>query len=554
MKKILALLLSLLMLLSLPVLAEQAAPAGEEAPALQKDLMILFTSDVHCGIDQGFGYVGLAAIRDYYAKDNYVLLVDNGDAIQGEPVGTMTRGSAIIDLMNALKYDVATIGNHEFDYGMDTFMELSKKASFPYISANFTHNDELVFAPYQIFDLDGVKVAFVGVTTPTTFTSSTPTYFQDENGNYVYGFMEDESGAKLYEAVQKAVDDARDEGARYVICLSHLGIEASASPWMSSELLANTTGIDALLDGHSHSILESEMVRNKEGHEVPEAACGTKLQAVGYCKISAEDGSVKTGLLQWKAEVSAPELLGLSNEMSAPLEAATAALNESLAKVVARTQVDLIITDPATDVRVIRNLETNLGDLCADAYRAMSGADIALVNGGGIRQDIPAGDITMEQIYKVHPFGNKLCVAEATGQEILDALEWTSRNTPDENGGFLQVSGLSYEIHTDIPSTATSDDKGNFTGVTGKYRVQNVMVGDAPLDLEKTYTVASHNYMLKDGGDGTNMFMDNKIVLDEIMIDNQVLINYITENLGGVVGEQYGDIWGEGRIKVLPEA
>ena len=193
MKKFLALLLAMMMLMSVAALAEEATE-----PALTQDVVILFTSDAHCGIDQGWGYAGVAAIRDGLAKTNHVVLVDNGDAIQGEPVGTMTSGKALVELMNAVGYDIATIGNHEFDYGMENFLDLAKNvAKYPYISANFSYNDELVFDPYIIKEFDGVKIAFVGVTTPKTITSSTPVYFQDENGNFVYTFKQDDTGEKL---------------------------------------------------------------------------------------------------------------------------------------------------------------------------------------------------------------------------------------------------------------------------------------------------------------------------------------------------------------------
>lgn len=552
MKKLLGILLALMMLLGCVASAEEAAPA------LTKDVVVLFTSDVHCGIDQGFGYAGLAAIRDTMKESNHVVLVDNGDSIQGEPVGTMTTGEALIDLMNTVGYDVAIPGNHEFDYGMDRFLELTKKANFPYISANFNKDGELIFAPYVIKEFDGVKIAFVGVTTPKTLTSSTPKYFQDEEGNFVYGFMQDETGEKLYAAVQSAVDAAREEGAAYVVVMGHMGNETECQPWTYADVIGNTNGINAFLDGHSHDT-DQVVMKNKDGEDVIRSACGTKLGGVGYLRIAAKDGSLSSGLYTWDNDVSAPALLGINNYASEAVTAATATLNEKLAEVVAKSAVDLTINDPeAVDengkpIRIIRNAETNLGDLCADAYRAMSGADVALVNGGGIRVSIPAGDITLGDILKVHPFGNALCVVEATGQQILDALEWTARAVPGENGGFLHVSGLTYEIHTYIESSAKADENTMFAGVEGEYRVKNVKVNGEDLDPEKTYTVASHNYLLKNGGDGTNMFMNCTVLQDEVMLDNQVLINYITDTLGGVVGEQYANPYGEGRIVAVPE-
>ena len=556
MKKLLTCILALGLMLTSPVMAETEAPAEG---GLSKDLVILYTSDVHCGVDQGFGYVGLKAVRDSLeAAGNYTLLVDDGDSIQGEPLGTMTTGEADIDLMNAVGYDIAIPGNHEFDYGMDRFLELTEKAEFPYISCNFNKEGELVFDPYIIKEFDGVKIGFVGVTTPKTLTSSTPKYFRDENGNFIYGFLQDETGEGVYKAVQKAVDDARAEGAQYIVVMAHLGNEAECSPWTYAEVIENTNGIDFFLDGHSHDT-DQLVVKNKDGEDVIRSACGTKLGGIGWAKITV-DGELSAGLYSWNNDVSAPELLGIKNEISDVLDAETAELDEALQTVVAKSAVELTIYDPeAVDgegkpIRIVRRAETNLGDLCADAYLDQSGADIAFVNGGGIRISLPKGDITLNDILKVHPFGNSMCVIEVTGQQILDALEWGAHAMPGENGGFLQVAGLTYEIHTYIDSTCTQDENSMFTGVTGEYRVKNVMVGGEPLDLEKTYTLASHNYMLKNNGDGYTMFAGANILQDEVKLDNQVLKDYITGTLGGVIGEEYADPYGQGRIIAVEEA
>ena len=520
----------------------------------ERGIVILNTSDVHCGVDQGFSFVGLAAIRDELAVANDVILADVGDAVQGEALGTMTRGAAIVELMNAVGYDVATLGNHEFDYGVERVFELIEMADFPYVSCNFNKEGELLLPPYVIIEKGGVKIAFVGISTPETLTSSTPTYFQDAEGNYIYGFCEDQSGEKLIESVQKAVDAARAEGADYVIALAHLGNEASVGNYCSNGVIAGTTGIDVVLDGHEHAVGLTK-VANKDGAEVQMVSCGTKMQGIGCVRIDKE-GGITTDLYLWDSDSTGTyaDLVGADNKVFAALKAATEELNKELATVIARSDFDLCIKDPATDQRIVRNRETNLGDLCADAYRAVSGADIALLNGGGVRTNIAAGDITKDQVFKVHPFGNKLCVVEATGQQILDCLEWTSRSTPEEFGGFLQASGLSYEIHTYIPSSATQDDHGMCTGFTGERRVQNVKVAGEPIDPEKTYTVASVGYILKDFGDGNNLFKDAKLLLDDIMLDNQVLITYVSENLGGVIPQDYADPYGQGRITIVETA
>ena len=555
-KKVFAFLLIAAMLFTLNCglgFADEAAPAERTA-----DVVILFTSDIHCGIDQGFGYTGLQQIRDYLvAEGNDVILVDDGDNIQGEAIGTMTKGEALIDLMNAMGYEVAIPGNHEFDYGMEQFLALTEKANFPYISCNFNHNGELVFDPYVIRELGGAKIAFVGVTTPETLRSSTPRYFQDENGEFVYGFLQDETGEAVYNAVQGAVDAARAEGADYVVVMGHLGNEEECRPWTYADVISNTNGIDVLLDGHSHDT-DQVVMKNKDGEEVLRSACGTKLACVGYCRIAA-DGSVSTGLYTWNNQVPVPALFGIENEMSAAVAAATDVLSEKLQEVVASSIVDLTISDPVEvdangrPIRMVRRAETNLGDVCADAYRFQSGADIAFVNGGGVRVNINAGDITLNDILKVHPFGNAMCVIEATGQQILDALEWGARAVPSENGGFLQVSGLSYEIHSYIENPCIADENTMFVGIEGERRVKNVLVAGEPIDPEAIYTLASHNYMLLDHGDGYTMFDGAPLLQDSVKLDNQVLIDYITENLGGVIGEEYEDLTGQGRIVIFEE-
>ena len=549
MKKLLAVFLALIMLLSFAT-AEEA-----DEPALTKNLVILYTSDVHCGIEQGWGYAGLYAVKEYYAADNYVMLVDDGDAIQGEPIGTMTKGEGIIDIMNAVGYDLAVPGNHEFDYGMDTFLALTEKADFQYLSCNFNKEGELVFAPYAIKEFDGVKFAFIGVTTPMTLRSSTPRYFMDENGNFIYGFMQDETGEQVYAAVQKAVDDARAEGAKYVIVMAHMGNEAECSPWMYSDVIANTTGIDVWLDGHSHDF-DQVVMQDKDGKDVVRSACGTKLGSIGVLTFGAE-GFVSAGLMSWDQSIAAPALFGLQNAGADAVKAETAELDEVLQTVVAKTAVDLYINDPTEvteegkPIRIIRRAETNLGDLCADAYLDQSGeADIAFVNGGGIRVQLNAGDLTLNNILTVHPFGNSLTVIEVTGQQVLDALEWSVHSLPGEFGGFDQVAGLTFEYDATIESPVIEDDSKMFAGVddTKERRVRNVLVGGEPLDPEKTYKLASHDYQLLNNGDGYTMFAGAKVLQESVKLDNQVLIDYITETLGGVVGEGYDNPYGQGRI------
>lgn len=544
--RFLAMLLALVMVLT--VLPTMAFAAKSE------DIVILYTNDVHCGVDTNnpegtMGYANLAAYKKAMeAEYEHVVLVDNGDAIQGEAIGTLSNGSYLVEIMNHVGYDFATFGNHEFDYGMDVALSLLEKSNAQYLSCNFMDltTDQPVADAYKLVTYGDLKVAYVGISTPETFTKSTPAYFQNQEGQYIYGFCEGDNGQELYDAVQKAIDDATSQGADVIIAIAHLGIDEASEPWTSYNVIENTTGLDAFLDGHSHSVIESQTVKDKEGNDVILSSTGTKLANIGKLVLSA-DGTITTELVTGYTETDA--------DTDAFIKGIQAQFNDKLNEVVAETDVALTVNDPVTGNRIIRNLETNLGDLCADAYRVTLGADIAFVNGGGIRANIDEGEITYGEVIAVHPFGNAACVVEATGQEILDALEMSSRAVPGELGGFLQVSGLKYTVNSYIPSSVKVDDKGVFLAVEGNRRVSDVQVlqadgSYAPIDPDATYKLASHNYMLKSGGDGINMFMDNKVLQDEVMLDNQVLITYIRDHLNGVVGEAYANPYGQGRITV----
>ena len=544
----------------LMTLACFGAAAEEGATGLERDVLVLFTSDVHCGVDQNFTYAGLKAVKSAAIDaGNHVLLVDDGDSVQGESIGVLTRGMADIKLMNALGYDVAIPGNHEYDYGMDRFFELVDAADFPYISCNFRRDGAQVFAPYTLFEFDGVKIAFVGATTPETLTSSRPRYFQDEDGNYIYDFMQGGDGSDFYAAVQQAVDDARAEGAEYVFLIAHLGNEAACRPYTYADVIEHTSGIDAVLDGHSHDT-EKVVMKNADGKEVIRQACGTKLACIGWLRIRAADGSVDTGLYTWNNEVPAPELLGIWNSMSVEMSKEISDIKAQLSQVIGTCNVELTIYDPeavddsGTPVRIVRRAETNMGDFCADAFRAASGADVAIANSGGLRQCVHKGEITAEKILNVYPFGDHLMMIEVTGRQILDALEWGARVVPEENGAFLQVSGMTYEIHTYVDSGCVKDGNGMFAGVEGEYRVRNVMVGDEPLDLDRTYTLASLPFTLEDHGDGHTAFDGAKVLWESEKADYEILIDYIRDTLGGVVGEGYENPYGQERIVAVETA
>ncbi|MCR5008032.1 MAG: bifunctional metallophosphatase/5'-nucleotidase [Oribacterium sp.] len=533
--------------------------ADSKEPEKNGEVVLLFTSDVHCGMDKGFGYAGLQDVRDKFDAEGYTtMLIDNGDFIQGEAVGTLTKGEDLVKLMNSLNYDFAVVGNHEFDYGMDQFMKIADMANFPLISCNFRKNGELVFEPYVVKEICGIKIGFVGVTTPTTITTSTPKFFQDDKGEYIYDFMQDDTGDMLYEAVQKSVDDVRAQGASYVYLVGHLGMYDDVRPWTYADVISHTSGIDVCFDGHSHDT-EHVVMKDKDGKDVPRFGLGTKLNVIGYSHLNKDKGIVDTNVWSWANDVSLPDLLGIKNKLSKEIDNDNADVNKLMEKVVAHSSVDLTVNDPkekdskGQPVRMVRRAETNLGDLCADAYRNQTGADIGIINGGGIRAGIQKGDVSYGDIINVNPFGDTIIVIEAKGQQIIDVLEWGAKTIPDEDGGFIQVSGLSYEIDASVKSGAKKDDKGMCTGFEGKRRVKNVKVGDNPIDPSKTYTVAGINYLLQENGNGITSFDGCKVVQNNQKLDNQILIDYITETLNGEIGDEYKDPYGQGRIVIHDE-
>ena len=593
-KKLLALLLALSMALSLTVTAfaedesaagSEAAPAeettetaGEETAAAADEtgaaggVTVLYTNDIHTYITKDLTYSKVAAYKD--SLEN-VLLVDAGDHIQGTAYGSMDKGATIAQLMNAAGYDLATLGNHEFDYGMDGCMAAIEAADFPYVSCNFYHEangvaGENVLDSYKVFEVGGVKIAFIGITTPESFTKSTPSYFQDENGNYIYGIAGGTDGEALYTAVQNAIDAASAE-ADYVIALGHLGVDESSQPWTSREVIANTTGLDAFIDGHSHTTIPMEDVTDEGGSTVILTQTGSYLDAVGQMTIAA-DGTITTQLLTAEnlAEVT-PDA-----EVKAIEDAWVAELDEQLGQVIGYSQVTLDNYD-AEGNRLVRKQETNTGDFAADALYYLFDemdldVDVAVMNGGGVRNEAVTGEISYQTCKAIHTFGNVACLQTVTGQQLLDALEWGAKDvTADgsvENGGFLHVSGLRYTINTAIPSTVQQDDKGVWTGgPTGAYRVTNVEVLNnetgayEPLDLTAQYNLAGYNYTLRDLGDGFAMFDGAVNVLDYVSEDYMVLANYVesfpVDEATGLptipADSQYAEVTGNGRITIVNE-
>ena len=505
----------------------------------KSDVTILYTNDVHTYIDKQSPKLTYAAIADlkqsYQNAGKDVLLVDAGDHVQGTAYGSMDEGASIIKLMNAAGYDVATPGNHEFDYGMDRAKAIMKEADFPYLSCNWVdlRTTLRVLPSVKVFVRGGRRIAFVGVTTPETFTKSTPAYFMDKaQRKYIYDIQGGEDGKKLYDAVQKAIDKAKLL-ADVVIGLGHLGVDPSSSPWTSEEVIAHTSGFDAFIDGHSHTVMENKQVQDASGKAVTLTQTGSYFANVGEMTIAA-DGTITTKLI--------PTHDGMDAGIAAMQTGWVNTVDDMLGEKIAVGDSDFYISDPATGKRRIRSAETNLGDFVADGIYTYFNeveklhCDVAIMNGGGIRADVPAGDWTFKTCKQVSPFGNVACLMSVTGKQIQDALEFAARFAGEdgkENGGFLQVAGATYEIHTDIPNTVQTDEKNVWIGsATGTPRVQNVKIYDKasgsylPLDPGATYALAGMNYTLRNLGDGFAMFDGAELIKDYVSEDYLVMSTY----------------------------
>lgn len=584
---------------AVPVPAEtMAAPEVSAPPAPAKNAaVILYTNDTHTFINnktkqgdgtekRGMSFANVAALKkELQEAGENVIVADAGDHVQGSAYGALDQGRAIINLMNCVGYDVATLGNHEFDYGLLRTFSFISKAVFPYVSANFydVFDGDLALQPFHLHTTaDGKIIAFVGISTPETLGKTTPVYFYDENGKLRYKFYGMEKTEELYETVQLAVDGARTQGADYVIALGHTGIDPSSAPWRSVDIIQNTRGIDAYIDGHSHHVVEHDYVKNLDGKEILLTQTGTAFKNIGKMTIAA-DGTITAELI---SDYEKRDELVEKAEQSWIGE-----VEDKLGEKIADLTTDLYINDPATGERLVRSSETNAGDFSADSlyyYAAVergADVDVAISNGGGNRSDILKGDYRYLEAKTQHPFSNVICAVKVSGQQLLDALEWGSRKVglsvpgdpkSGECGGFLQVSGVKFTIHTEIPATVTADAEDNWVkGPSGEYRVKDVMVYNRDagkyeaLDLQKMYTVAGNNYDLRNGGDGFTMLTSSELVEEGIGEDYMILASYAKAfDKGGKefpqiasdksplqkypdFGINYEDVHGAGRITIV---
>ncbi len=539
MKKVLNVFLSVFLLLSF-------TGCTNTKKAVNGTATILYTNDIHGYINNkikdgdnevdGLSYANIKALKDdLISQGENVLLVDDGDHAQGTIYSAYNNGEEMIKLMNDVGYDLATLGNHEFDYGQYQAFKLMDLANFDYVSCNFynTGDDSLVLQPYKVLEAGDLKIAFVGITTPETIKNSTPAYFQDENGNYIYGIYSGTDGQELYDSVQKAIDSAKKE-ADVVIGLGHLGVEPGSSPYTSYEVIENTTGFDAFIDGHSHTEIEGDVIQDKDGNDVVLTQTKSYLSYIGKMNVTVTDGevSITTELIDHydrKDETVAKET-----------EELVSVVDKELDQKIADKSDAFYVNDPETGERIVRKMETNLGDLIADSmywyfndYKEMD-CDIAVMNAGGIRQDFPDGIYTYRDCKTLQPFGNVICLVKASGQVIKDMLDFSVRTLPDESS-IIHVAGMKYSVDLSVEPTAEVDENDIWVAgpTSGEYRVHDIEIYNKetgeyePIDLEKEYTIGGSNYMLRNAGGGLAMVSDAELVLDYCGEDYMVFAQYL---------------------------
>lgn len=502
------------------------------------DVVILYENDTHCVVE---GYSKLSAMKkelqETYAN---VGVVSCGDYIRGNSLGAASQGEYIIKLMNLVGYDAVTLGNHEFGYRLSRLNELVDMMDTKPVCCNFqkTNENQTYFEPFSIVSYGDVDIAYIGITTPTTITSSFPTQFKDNNGEYIYSF----NSSTLYATVQKNIDAAKLAGADYIIAISHIGYaddETYGDLEDVETLIKNTNGLDVVLDGHSHSVIERKTIADKGGNEVLLSSTGTKFEYIG--KLVITNGRFKTELIKTEGY----------QETDAVIDSYIKQINDEYAVLGERkigfSEVDLLTQD-ADGNRLVRMAETNLGDLCAEAFRSSVNADIGYINGGGIRADMLAGDITFNDILAVLPFNNTVVLAEVSGQTIKDMLEMATMSWPNEDGSFPHLAGIVFSLNTAIPSSVVLNEQEEFCGVSGQYRVYDIKIFNRetekyePIKLEMNYTIASHNYALLEQGSGMKMLESAVILQNDGLLDVEALENYIVEDLGGRVGQKYADV------------
>lgn len=558
----------------------------------KEDITIVYTNDIHGYIANEVekdGETSIEGLRishiggyvdELKKQGKNVLLVDAGDQVQGSIYGAMDRGVDMIEMMNKAGYDLATPGNHDFDFGMDGFNYFVEHANFPYISCNFESlvDKKNVLDSSKIFDFGGVKIGFVGISTPETITSSTPRFFENDDGELIYKFLGYDNPNDLFQVVQKTIDELKGQ-TDYVIALGHVGVGTASEKigCTSEQIIQNTSGLAAFIDGHSHTKMESKIIKTKDGKDCVLTQTGCFLASFGEMIITKE-GSISTKLIE--------DVPYINKDVQSLESALIEQVASEMGKKISYLDKELFIAEPDDrSVRLVRRQETNLGNLCSDSmYWYLNevkqlDCDVSLINGGGIRAGISPGDVTYMEAKAVEPFGDQICLVRIIGSELRNAIEmgayavgtWNEAHTiPNEYGGFLHLAGVKYDIDASIPSSVKLDGDGMFVSVEGEYRVKNIQVYDkkamtyVPLEDDKAYLVSGNNYILTESGNGFSMFGNSEIVADYLDEDFTILAEFMKSFDNGHINNansplkgyrdylyDYENPYGSGRINIL---
>lgn len=497
----------------------------------QKSIVILHDNDVHCAIN---GYGKMAGLRNAIvaADTAYVMVVSSGDFINGGLVGTLSEGAHIVQIMNAVGYDASALGNHAFDFGGSRLNQLVKSFHGACVSTNFTHanSDSTVYQPYFVKTLGDKRVAFLGCTTPSVMSGAKAVMF-DKNDNPVYVMH----GQDMAAIVQRQVDALRKDGVDHIILLSHLGEEAeeAGSEWISTRLIQDTYGIDAVFDAHTHHVYADSLVANRQGRQVHLTQTGTEFQFIGKMWISADGKSMNTSLVPL--------------DMITDTDARVQCLADSIQQEVdafcnyqyGRSDFDLLV-DSLEEKEIIRRMETNLGDLAADAYAFAVGATIGIAQSGSMKHNINAGKITRGDLINTFIFSNKIKKLRMTGQQLKDLLKETTKSLPLGKSLFPQVSGI--KLTVDLASkTPVLKDIQVIDPITNQY---------VPLDMNTTYTVAINAYY-------TEVLRHiigqcQEVEYGDHIEDSESVARFIQEKLNGVIPDNYSSPQGRIIIRNKP--
>jgi len=525
----------------------------------KNDIAIIHINDVHCGVNKTIGYDGFVLYRDELKKKyKHVLAVDLGDHIQGGTLGAISHGEAIIKIMNKVEFNVSIIGNHEFDYGIDQLFKLKKDLKNNYICANFCYNKNKssIFEPYKILEVEDKKIAFIGVLTPYTFYKSSLSNIKDENGEAIYDLLNENHGQKLYDIVQNYINEVKNEkGANYVILLAHFGLN-STEDYTSDLLLKNLEGVDIVLDGHTHLVYNTTS-KDKTNKDIHITQSGTKLQSIGLL-ILKNDGSIISENID---KVPAPEDTEKSRiikrggeerwvntEMNQFINSVWDEYKDELNTIIGKSNFDLIVNPVDSHHSTCRIEECTIGNIVADAVKDAGYAECSIIAGNLFKDNLYKGYITWGKLINILPYFNSIFVKQLPGQIILDFLEAGVSKLPDYLSQFPQVSGITFDVDTNVASPVITDENGIFVKIEGSRRVSNVKINGKSLDLNKIYTVSLSDYIANGGNGLYNMLTEYEVFNQSFLTDSDAASYFIKNNLNGKIPKKYKEQ--QGRINI----